>query len=591
LVPAPSAITPLGAIAEDAAKRGRLALEALLAAPPAGRGDDHPAYLDLRRAIASAAPLWRRPGSIGGEALFGPLRSVDEVGGAMARLDAALVKGDVEALRREGGMIQRVLRLLGDEATRVPVSPSNAATALSLAAYDLGALALESTAGLPDGPSAVLADLRGTLDFIEHGARALAEEAGPAAGAALPAVRDAIGPLRAQLDAARSSLDLENRAGFVLQTGRLGVALRRLDAAAGLPARLPYRPRVASVEREIDEPICALTVPAPRLGPDGAPPRDEAYAELGRHLFFDRRLSPGAVRACATCHVPAKGYADGLARPRSLEQGTILRHTPTLLYTSLHAAQMWDGRTLTAARQALGVIHARAEMGLSEKELLDTLGAVEDYRARFAALPEPGITAENVGRALAAFEIHALAPADAPIDRFARGEEDALSAEERRGLDVFAGKGRCARCHIPPLFGGSRPRDFAVPVFAVIGVPEGPEGKALDPDRGRGAITHRAIDEGAFKTPTVRDVARTAPYFHNGKFATLEDVVRFYDKGGGAGLGLRVENQDPEVRKLGLSPEEIRALVVFMTEGLRDRTPPEALADRMAAPKDAPSPR
>jgi len=573
----PEPLAPLAALSADPALRAQRALEALLANLPAGRGDAHPAYLDLRRAVAAGAPLWRRRGTVGGEVLFGPERSIDEGGGAMLRLDRALVAGDHEAVRREGAQVDRAVRLFVEEARRVPVSPQAVQSALSLAAYDLGALALESTAGLPEGPAAVLADLRGTLDFIDDGARTLATGAGTdAASSALSAVRTAIDPLRDRLDTAQTSLDLQDRAWFVLQTGRLGAAVRRL----GHP-RLPYRPRVSIAEREIEEPVSALTLPAPRLGPRGEVSRDEAYASLGRLLFFDRRLSRGNVRSCASCHTPEKGFADGLVRPKSLESSIELRHTPTLLYTSLHAAQLWDGRTLTAASQALGVIHARAEMGLSEDELLSALSAVPDYQARFAALPEPGITAANVGRALVAFEVAALVPADAPLDRFARGEEGALSAEQRRGLDVFAGKGRCARCHIPPFFGGSRPRDFAVPVFAAIGVPEDPKGKALDPDRGRGAVTGRAIDEAAFKTPTVRDAARTAPYFHNGRFATLEEVVDFYDKGGGQGLGLSVPSQDPEVRKLGLSKEETQALLAFMREGLLDRTPPEKLAERV----------
>ena len=127
---------------------------------------------------------------------------------------------------------------------------------------------------------------------------------------------------------------------------------------------------------------------------------------------------------------------------------------------------------------------------------------------------------------------------------------------------------------MPPFFGGSRPLDFAVPVFAVIGVPVSPAGHALDPDRGRALITHRAADERAFKTPTVRDVARTAPYFHHGRFARLEDVVAFYNKGGGRGFGLEVPNQDPDVRPLQLTAEEERALLVFLREALLDASSP-----------------
>ncbi len=181
-----------------------------------------------------------------------------------------------------------------------------------------------------------------------------------------------------------------------------------------------------------------------------------------------------------------------------------------MLYTSLHAAQLWDGGTVSPASQALQVIHRRAEMGLDAAELASKLSAIPAYRE--ALHDDTGaVSPARVAEALVAFEIEALVPADAPIDRFARGDEGALGPDERRGLDIFVSKGCCARCHVPPFFGGSRPLDFAVPVFAVIGTPDSPTAHVLDADRGRALITHRPADERAFKTPTVRNVARTAP--------------------------------------------------------------------------------
>jgi cytochrome c peroxidase len=477
--------------------------------------------------------------------------------------------------------IERALRLFEAEARRIPPATGIVAHAASLAAYELGGLALESNQGLPEGPAAVLADLRGRLDFIESAALALAAEKTDKTADALSAVKDAVRPLREREAAAKTSLDLVDRAEFVLATGRLGVALRRLAAAAGFSARLPHRPRIAVAANEMDEPVSALTLPAPRTRPKSDDTNEAAWVALGQKLFFDKRLSKANVRSCGSCHIPAKGFADGIARPPSLDPAVTLRHTPTLLYAPLHAVQLWDGRALTPERQALGVIHARAEMGLDDAELIRAIESAAELRALFLALPRPGVTAENVGRALASFESAAFVPADAPIDAFARGDEAALSPLHRRGLDIFAGKGRCARCHVPPFFGGSRPTDFTVPVFAALGVPEAPSGRSLDPDRGRAAVTGRAADEHLFKTPTTRDVARTAPYFHNGAFRTLEEVVDFYDKGGGKALGLSVPTQDPEVRPLSLSAEDKRALLAFLREALLDRTPPE----KPAAPR------
>ncbi len=250
-------------------------------------------------------------------------------------------------------------------------------------------------------------------------------------------------------------------------------------------------------------------------------------------------------------------------RPDSLLPETpILRNVPTLLYAPLQAAQFWDGRALTSERQAVLVMHSKVEMGVLE-----------------SSFPRPDVASvTEAAAALAAFQARRLVPADAPIDRFARGDEKALSDEDSAGFDVFAGKGRCARCHAPPLFGGSHPPDFSTPVYSVLGVPATPAGKELDSDRGRAAVTRRDLDARAFKTPTLRNVARTGPYFHNGAFASLELVVDFYDKGGGKGLGLDVPNQDPDVLPLRLDPAEKRALLRFLRVALADLGRPAASA-------------
>ncbi len=160
--------------------------------------------------------------------------------------------------------------------------------------------------------------------------------------------------------------------------------------------------------------------------------------------------------------------------------------------------------------------------------------------------------------------------AEAPIDRFARGDEKALSDDDRRGFDVLAGKGRCTRCHAPPLFGVRRALDLAAPIHAVIGVPKVPAGKQQGPDPGRGAETREPADNGSFVVPTLRNVDRTAPYFHNGALPTLESVVDFFDEGGGRGAGLDVPNQHPDVRKLGLSAAEKKALLRFLHVALTE---------------------
>ena len=577
-------VSPFAPLTGDPARRAldtHASLVKRLSSAPVSR--DNPDYLGFRRALAAGAPLWRRREMLAGEVIFGPLRSIDEAGGVLSRLDAALVRANVRESREAPDTLAAPLRLFVETSKSVSFPPTILAHALSSAAYDLGALAIESTPGLPDGLPAVVADCQGTLDFIGHGALLLAATASARTAEALATVTSNIAPLRKRLDDASTSGVLEDRASFVILTGKLGVALRHVATSAGLTPKIPYRPRVSTTPIDIDEPVSAFTVPARHVADDASA---DALVALGRALFFDKRLSKGDVRSCATCHSPEQGLSDAAPRPGSLDPNVTLRHTPSLLYGSLQAAYLWDGRVLTAERQALGVIHAKAEMGLSDADIVRTLEQADDLRPLFAALAAPKVTPDVVARALAAFQAHAFVPADAGIDRFARGDENALSAESRAGFDVFAGKGRCARCHVPPFFGGSRPRDFAVPVFAVLGVPTTPDATTIDPDLGRGAITHRAADEHAFKTPTVRNVARTAPYFHHGAFRTLEQVVDFYDRGGGRGLGLSVPNQDPDVRKLSLSADEKRALLEFLRVALLDATSPENLVvKRLTAPR------
>src|SRR6185312_14953106 len=364
-----------------------------------------------------------------------------------------------------------------------------------------GQAVLESTPFVPAGDDAAAADAAGAVDLLAAVA--------PALGLAVD-----VTPL-GDVARATGASELHDRAALVRATARLGAAVRHAAAARGLTLYPRYTPSTPT------EDIGALTLPRP------AQPAPEDRAALGETLFFDPRLSRGHVRACATCHVPARAFIDGLVAPTSLDPATPLRrNTPTLLYAPLAARLTWDGRVRTADRQALTVIHTRAEMGLDDAALTRAVAAVPAYADAFRRVFGRDVTPADIGVALASFEARRMVPGDAPVDRFARGDDVALSADARAGLDVFAGKGRCARCHVPPVFGGSRPPDFTAPIFAVLGVPAGPSGAAarvVDADRGR---------DGAFKVPTVRDVARTAPYFHHGRYPTLDQVVDFYDKGG-----------------------------------------------------------
>jgi cytochrome c peroxidase len=511
---APSAVTQ---VVQGFAREGGAAAQQL-----AGRCDDRGAYLAVRRNAAASLSVWRRWVGIPAEAAFGPEVPIQEAGGSIGALDRALSARDCNAALEASGNVGAAFRVSEAAIERMDIPPADFGQALSDASYRLGQAILEATVYVPEGDDAALADVLGFLDLIEGGARALGLD-----------VTSETAPLE-RLRTVQTLADATDRAALVRATGALGGAIRRDLGAIGIATTLMYRPLRDAAD------IGALTLPRPAL------PVDPAKVALGRRLFFDRRLSPRSARACATCHVPARAYSDGLVAPASLDPTAALRrNTPSLLYAPLEALLTWDGRVRTADRQALMVLAADAA-----------------YAGGFRGAFEDGVTAQNIGRALASFEASDLVPGDAPIDRFARGGEGALSTDARAGLDVFAGKGRCARCHVPPVFSGSRPPDFTAPVFAVLGVPSTPDATTVDADPGRGG--------GDFRVPTVRNAGRTAPYFHHGRYATLEQVVDFYDRGGGKGLGLDVPNQDPEIRPLRLTAEDRRVLLVFLRDALTD---------------------
>lgn len=483
-------------------------------------------YVALRRAIAETIPLVRYSVMQFAELIIGPRVVIGETAGSLGELD---VSTDCDRQAAALFQIDQALRVIESELVRRPPERRAVFRGLSDAAYALGAEALESTAGTPSEPDAVMADLEGTRAGLLHGLAALDVKL---------AVPEVTGP----------------RLAIALASGPLGDAIRALGAVPP-----PYAPLFDGAS------VGALTLPKPLVPAD--PPR----VALGAALFADKRLSRGRVHACTTCHDPNKSWSDGRVTPRSLDPKLpLLRNTPTLLYAPVAAVLHWDGRIRTADAQALNVIHARAEMGLAAPELLKVIRDDASWKKQFEGAFADGVTEANVGHALAAYESAKLVPGKSPIDRLARGDASAWTADMAAGLEVFVTKGRCARCHVPPTFGGARPPDFTAPIYGVLGVPIKPGDKTLDPDLGRGVHTKSAADAHSFRTPTVRNVGTTAPYFHHGTFPTLELVVDLYDKGGGKALGLDVPNQDPDVRELALTAEERRVLLVFLREALRD---------------------
>jgi len=294
--------------------------------------------------------------------------------------------------------------------------------------------------------------------------------------------------------------------------------------------------------------------------------RQAARVQLGRQLFADPVLSANGQRSCASCHQPDRAFTDGLPKNVALAgRSLIARNTPTLLNAALQAGQFYDLRAPSLENQSMDVIHNAAEMHGSlaraaEKIRLDST-YVRQFRKAFPAARQ--LEPTHIQSALAAYE-RSLVRLNSRFDRYLRGDTTALTAEERYGFNLFTGKAKCGICHFVPLFNGTVPPGFTRSESEVIGVPVRPGVAKLDPDLGRYAHTRLEPLKYAFKTPTVRNVALTAPYMHNGAFRTLEEVIDFYNEGGGRGLGLALDNQTLPEDKLHLSTAEKAALVAFM---------------------------
>ena len=269
---------------------------------------------------------------------------------------------------------------------------------------------------------------------------------------------------------------------------------------------------------------------------------------LGQRLFFDPRLSRDGTMSCATCHHPGLGWADALPTARG-DKGMVLgRATPTLFNTAYNSIQMWDGRKKTLEDQAPAAFLSRDAMDLSLGKLLQKLRNNQGYQALFAkAYPGEPINEASLSKAIASFE-RTLVSSNSAFDQWVRGDANALSAQQVEGFKVFVGKGDCVSCHSGANFTDN---DFHNLGLASWG--------NARPDMGRYAIKPGDAAKGAFKTPTLREVARTAPYFHDGSASTLLEVVELYDRG-----GVVVSNLSPKIKPLHLSNQEKQALVAFM---------------------------
>jgi cytochrome c peroxidase len=272
-----------------------------------------------------------------------------------------------------------------------------------------------------------------------------------------------------------------------------------------------------------------------------------ARAELGKVLFFDPRLSGSNWISCATCHNPGLGWADGL--PKSVGHGMkpLRRGAPTILNVAFNPLQMWDGRSPNFEAQALIPIEAPGIMAQDMPGLVKKLDAIEGYPPLFEkAYPGEGISGATIVKALASFQRTVLST-ESPFDRWRKGDTQAMGPSERRGFALFEGKANCAKCHSGYNFTDNGFHNIGL---TIVGT---------DEDPGRFAQRKVPIVQGAFKTPTLRDVALTSPYMHHGIYKTLEAVVEHYNRGGDL-----KDNLSPNIVPLNLSAQEKSDLVAFL---------------------------
>ncbi len=269
---------------------------------------------------------------------------------------------------------------------------------------------------------------------------------------------------------------------------------------------------------------------------------------LGKKLFFDPRLSGDGNMSCATCHNPTLGWSDGLPTAKGFKSKVLGRATPTVINTAYNTIQMWDGRKKSLEEQAMGPMEATVEMNMDTAKLFAWLQGNEEYTAMFdKAYPGMGINADTVSKAIASYERTVISN-NSPFDQWVKGDKNAMTARQVKGFKLFVGKAKCATCHSGPNFTDNGFHNLGLASW----------GKK-NPDEGRYAQRPLKLMRGAFKTPTLRDVARTAPYFHDGSSKDLEAVVEHYVKG-----GVVKTNLSPNMTAVKLSKKEKADLVAFM---------------------------
>ena len=341
--------------------------------------------------------------------------------------------------------------------------------------------------------------------------------------------------------------------------------------ACGLVVAMPLVP-VIGVEGPGHKVFAAEPVTLPTIqgleDPNTYVPADNPLTkekiELGRAIFFDKRMSKDNTIACASCHMAKKGFADGMPVSTGIKGQKGGRSAPVSFNRVYSKAQFWDGRAATLEDQSIGPFANPIEHGFANHdEMVAKMKKMPGYRKLFQEVFGGEITIQDVGRAVASFQRTVLS-GNSAVDKYdIGGDQNALSDSAKRGLELFRGKARCTRCHSGFNFTDEK--------FHNLGI--GWDDNKVD--LGRYMETKNPEDIGAFKTPTLREIARTAPYMHDGRFKSLEEVVKFYNQG-----GVKNPHQDNTIIPLEMTDDEQQDLVAMLKslngEGWQHVAPPKS---------------
>ena len=306
------------------------------------------------------------------------------------------------------------------------------------------------------------------------------------------------------------------------------------------------------------------------LAPLPEPKFNKAQAELGRYFFFDERMSGDAALSCATCHYPKKGWSDGMPLSKGYPASEYFRNSPTVLNSAFKKRFMWDGRLDgsdmgTLVRDMITEAHT---MNMDSRLMQERVKQIPEYVELWHKFRKDDPNGMRIYGVIGEF-VKSVVSNNAPIDRFLKGDQSALNATQREGYELFKGKANCVSCHNGPLGSDGMLHRTGVPEnpaitaeplrhitmlrhYSTSGMPNYMH---THTDVGFYAISKNPKDKGKFATPSLRDLKYTAPYMHNGMFKTLDEVVEFYNRGGGAGS---------ELKPLNLSAPEKRALAAFL---------------------------